>query len=407
MKVALIDFSMKNFKIFKDKVTLSMEWSKKNWFWVKDSNLLRTSIIFWPNASGKSTILEWMKMFQTIINNSHIFDLSKSSDSNNKLIHNWFKLSNTQNEPTEFSIAIAIDDHLYEYLFQYNDDWILYEELKKINKSTTQTLFRRIENKLSKESVKYKWNKNIMDQTSAKTLFLTSSAWFQHKLSKTIIEWINQINILSALWSRSYKDITSTYLESNIKSKSQITSYMKSADFLIEDIKIERLELKSWDEFIWVLFAHPVYIDKAKQEKYRYLRDMEESDWTQQFYRLLWPIIEALEDWKILLIDEFDNSLHAFLTDHIINLFNDKKSNKKNAQLIVTTHDTSLLNKEELSKEHFRFTEKNRFWEWSLYSLYDFSNTQTKKLRNDQKYGKDYLEGRFWATPFISKTQND
>jgi len=73
-----------------------------------------------------------------------------------------------------------------------------------------------------------------------------------------------------------------------------------------------------------------------------------------------------------------------------------KKIIQKNAQLIVTTHDTSLLSHENLNKEQFWFTEKNKFGAGNLFSLAEF-----KTQRNDSEFSKKYLEGRFGALPFV------
>ena len=119
-----------------------------------------------------------------------------------------------------------------------------------------------------------------------------------------------------------------------------------------------------------------------------------ESMGTQKFFDILGPIIDTIENDKVLFIDEFDNSLHPFLTKFIVDIF--EKNNPKDAQLIVTTHDTSLLSyKDDFDKAQIWFTEKDKFGIGNLFSLAEFN------LRNDTEYSKKYLEGRFGALPFI------
>ena len=98
----------------------------------------------------------------------------------------------------------------------------------------------------------------------------------------------------------------------------------------------------------------------------------------------------------LLVIDELDSKLHPLLTQHIIKLFNNPKTNPKGAQLIFATHDTNLLNVKTFRRDQIWFTEKDeQTAATDLFSLYDFS------IRKDTKVEKGYLIGRFGAIPFI------
>jgi len=120
----------------------------------------------------------------------------------------------------------------------------------------------------------------------------------------------------------------------------------------------------------------------------------DESAGTQKFFDVLGPIVDTIENGKVLLVDEFDNSLHPYLTKFILDFF--ERNNPNNAQLIVTTHDTSLLSRKEFNKEQFWFTEKDKFGAGNLFSLAEF-----KTQRNDTEFSQKYLKGRFGALPFI------
>lgn len=123
--------------------------------------------------------------------------------------------------------------------------------------------------------------------------------------------------------------------------------------------------------------------------------DDNESDGTKKLFSLAGPLMDALKYGKTLVIDELDARLHRLITCEIIRLFNSNETNPRNAQLIFTTHDTSLLANTLFRRDQIWFTEKNESGATDLYSLAEF------KVRNDASYEKDYIQGRYGAVPFV------
>lgn len=121
----------------------------------------------------------------------------------------------------------------------------------------------------------------------------------------------------------------------------------------------------------------------------------QESQGTRKYFYLAGLLIDVLDKGKVLIIDELEAQLHPFLTRSIIKLFNSSATNPRNAQLIFTTHDTSLLNKDFFRRDQLWFTEKDRYGASDLYSLAEF------KVRNDASFDKDYVNGKYGAIPFI------
>jgi AAA15 family ATPase/GTPase len=120
----------------------------------------------------------------------------------------------------------------------------------------------------------------------------------------------------------------------------------------------------------------------------------EESDGTQRIIDLIPVLISSLEEDRVFVIDELDRSLHPLLIQEFISIFV-KKSTEQKSQIIVTTHDASLLNQKLLRKDEIWFTEKNEFGNSNLFSLEEFN------IRYDKNIRKDYLRGRFGAIPFF------
>ena len=112
-------------------------------------------------------------------------------------------------------------------------------------------------------------------------------------------------------------------------------------------------------------------------------------------------IFEVLDSGWVLVIDELDAKMHPLISQQIIKLFNDPKTNPNNAQLIFTTHDTHLLSSKMLRRDQIWFTEKNDVEQTDLYCLTDIVLPDGSKPRNDANYEKNYIAGRYGAIPYI------
>jgi hypothetical protein len=120
-----------------------------------------------------------------------------------------------------------------------------------------------------------------------------------------------------------------------------------------------------------------------------------ESRGTLRLLKLLRPVLHALDTGGLVRIDEIDSSIHALLSRRIVSLFSSAETNKHGAQLIATTHDTTLLCAEFLRRDQIWFTEKDRTGATHLFPLTDI------KTRNTDNFEKGYLQGRFGAVPFL------
>ena len=120
-----------------------------------------------------------------------------------------------------------------------------------------------------------------------------------------------------------------------------------------------------------------------------------ESNGTIKLFNIIPSILANLDTGGILIVDELDVKLHPLLFEKIINMYKDKKINKKNAQIIYTAHSTYLLNSDSLRRDEIYLVEKNNSGESMLFSLSEFRN-----LRADADYEKKYLTGEFGAIPY-------
>ena len=122
----------------------------------------------------------------------------------------------------------------------------------------------------------------------------------------------------------------------------------------------------------------------------------DESDGTQKFFSFAGPWLDTLKKGYVLVIDELHDSLHPNMVKYLVDLFHNKETNPNNAQLIFTTHETSILNQDVFRRDQIWFCEKDDEQATSLYPLTDFS---PRKDRENIELG--YLSGRYGALPFI------
>lgn len=413
MQISLIEFSVENYKIFKERVTFSMLARKndKHTFETNGENLLKTSLIYGPNASGKSTLLDALENMRIGVINSANNPLDA------KLPHLPFLASQeTLSKETFFEIVFSMGspyNKVFRYNFSFVKDFIVSENLFEVSEnSEDKSLFSRnhqtlvLDDSLSDAKI----NEQKM---RPQVLFLSVSAQWNIKLAVDIVNSLSNINIISGINAGTYGDFTTEKFKGEYKD--DILNYLAQADFCIsegraQEIDVQNLNVENKEgkfavsenllkKFI-AIFGHTVYDKDKKKVGVFELSILQESAGTQRFFSLLGPIINTLKEGKVLFIDEFDNSLHPSLTKYILSLFESKEINKNKAQLITTAHDTSLLSyKDEFIKDQFWFTEKDEFGAARLFSLAEF------ELRNDTEFSRKYLEGRFGALPFISSVE--
>jgi len=418
MQISIIEFSLENFKAFKNKAIFSMVARKndQHTFEINGENLLKTSLIYGPNATGKSSILDAFAIMKRLIQFSANIPENQELA---KLPYTPFLASKeTTNAPTSFEVTFALKgysfDGVYKYTVSFLQDHIVSEVLAEISANKKESVYFSRTNQDIVVKNNFEDMKSLVGTVRKEALFLSVSAQLNNKFALDVINAFNFIFVISGIHSLS-PQTTVKNIKENSLFKEKILSYLKNADFCISDVDTKEVDVqgievkfdngkasfgqtKGKDNML--ILEHPVFdADNKKIDTFK-LNLLQESMGTQKFLSGLGPIIDALEGGRVLFIDEFDNSLHPLLTKFIVDLFESEEINKKNAQLIVTTHDTSLLAyKDDFDKDQFWFTEKDEQGSAKLFSLAEFN------MRNDTEYAKKYLEGRFGALPFIGSVK--
>jgi AAA15 family ATPase/GTPase len=346
------------------------------------------------------------------------FKIIQSTD---KLPHEPFKLSiETENSSTTFEIIFFKNNIKYRYGFEYDSDTIYLEWLFADEKGKEAKLFFRdidegdyVNREKFKEGYKFfdKKNKNI--KLSNNQLFIWKCDQENGEISKSILNWFKNFNVLDGV---SIKENITLDLIGKLNLKEEVLKLIKTADIDIDDLIIEEDEINNLGVLpnelkSYVLSNSIQKISKisinTKHKKFDKNGNVigeeefdlnDESTGTKKLFALAAPIIDALQNGKILVIDELEANLHPILIQYLIKLFNDEKINKNNAQLIFTTHDTNLLKPYLFRRDQIWFSEKNRFSSTEIYSLVEF-----KGVRASEDFEKQYIQGKYGAIPYIGK----
>lgn len=194
------------------------------------------------------------------------------------------------------------------------------------------------------------------------------------------------MNIVSGLDDQDHLSYTLNSLAENNDNKSEIIQLIKKLDLGIEEIRIKGASIKT---------GHEKFDNKGNISIKFFDLDNQESEGTKKIISIAGLLVDTLKYGRLLIFDKFDARLYPLVGKAIVELFNSKKTNFNNAQLIFMTHDTNLLSNKLFRKDQIWFTEKNKYGATDLYSLVEY------KIPNDAFFKSDYIKGRYGAIPFI------
>lgn len=433
----LLEFQVENYLSFKENNTLSMiASSRKSIKELTDPiirqgryNTLSSVAIYGANASGKSNFLKAIRCMKKLL-----FDSARESQVGEDIDVKSFRLNSaTENKPSLFEITFIANgvpfqneetDVVFRYGFQVSKERVHSEWLFGRFTAQESHLFTRVKDDF-KFGPRFPEGKRVhraIGGIRKNTLFLSLIAAIKGEnapISNSIMTWFNKMQDLTNIGDGNILGITASLMtEDGMKDK--ITKAFCLADICVENFDVEKkpIDPEELPQFIiddledkGELKGMHILSVKSKHVKYNDKREevgietfdfeKEESDGSKKFFALIGPILDALRHGLVLIIDEFDARLHPSLCNALIALFNSKKSNKKNAQLIFATHNTQIMNKRTLRRDQIYFVEKDKYGESELYSLLDY-----KKVRNDATYDKDYLLGKYGAVPYLGNFEN-
>lgn len=360
-------------------------------------NVLKSVVMYGPNNTGKTTFINCIKAIQRTLQNKKI-----------GLRSNIFNEDNTICEEG-ISFIYENIEYEYEYKFDCKNNAYMYERMVEIKRDK----YNNIEEKLLfiKDSINGRFecpeDKNLQEILNITSndnilIYTIQSEKFEilQKIKTILTSIANNIEIIDMNNIPNAKTIE--ILKNKDEETKKIVNFIKNADIYLDDYKYEdKIDIQV-DEKIAneKILKDQNIIDQIKLVSvYKGIpvpSIIFDSLGTRKIVALASYIIKALEEGKTLVIDELDSSLHFKITRAIISMFNNDIN--KNAQLIASLHDISLLDcKRMFRKEQIWFTNKNEEGT-EIYSLKEFSYSDAG-IRDTTDIQDKYSKGAFGAIP--------
>ena len=413
----LVEFRIKNFRSLRDEQVLSMVASTDKTLLDTHAldtglkaapHLLKSAVVYGANASGKSNLIKALQFMRGMVLESAALKPGQTFDRLQP-----FKLDATSGSlPTEFEVTFILDGVRYQYGFALNSQRIISEQLLVYKAFKPQRWFERHFDAESGKDV-YEWGPSLKGAktlwegaTRSNALFLSVAVQLNSEALRPVFEWfVNRLVIFNE-----HSPLSPQFSVQLLKQEAQrkaICEFLRAADISIADIDVatkqamvhtfnfdlatgKREETASEQAVDEVKFHHITEHGKAVFDL------IDESSGTRNLLFLTGPILDILGKGLTLVVDELDTSLHTLLVQALVRLFHRPEVNTGGAQVIFTTHDTSLLDAFGLfRRDQVWFVEKRSDQSSSLYPLLDFSPRKNEALE------RGYLQGRYGALPFL------
>ena len=416
----LVEFRIKNFCSLRDEQVLSLVATKDKT--LQDSNtqatgisaapnVLRSVVIYGANASGKSNLIKALQYMRGVVTESataiapgQIFGVQP------------FRLdSDSANQPSEFEVTFLLDGVRYQYGFAMTAQRIVGEHLLVYKAFKPQKWFtRRFDIDTGQDVYEFgsglKGPKNLWEgATRPNALFLSMAVQLNSIDLRPVFEWFSNQLVIFNEQSQLSPQVSIQMLK-HAQGRKDICNFLTNADLSLSDIEVETRTVPGQSVHLDLLVGKTeVRVENIEEHKVRFHHVtkhgtavfdlLEESNGTRNLLFLAGPVLNILRKGLTLIIDELDTSLHTLLVRELVRLFHLSDINTKGAQLVFTTHDTSLLDAPDLfRRDQVWFVEKNQDQASSLINLSEFSPRKNEALE------RGYLIGRYGGIPFINDT---
>ncbi|HEV8559592.1 MAG TPA: ATP-binding protein [Actinophytocola sp.] len=367
----------------------------------REIGVIPTVGIFGANASGKSNVLSALRAMRHAV-------LSSMAD--------WVSYSGVPREPFALDPACRDETTLFEvdlllgknkirytYGFELSDERVEAEWLHAYPNGRKQIWFDREAEREGGEEFRFPGEglkgvkERLVELTRPNALFLSVGATFNNPQLGAVHRWF-----VDNLWAVTSEDDVSqrvAYTRDMLLDRRKGAGYRKFVESLLRvaDLGIVGLEVDAaapGEQQVRLLHragdGKPVAFDFVTQE----------SLGTHAWFAFLGPVLQVLDQGRVLLADELDSSLHPVLAAEVIRLFQDPKANRTGAQLLFTTHDATLLGQgtvgRPLSRDQVWITTKRKTGETELYPLID------AHPRKEENLERGYLRGRYGGVPRVT-----
>lgn len=392
----LCQFSFQNYKSYKSETTFDFqatsipEFSDSLLTDSKGSALLPVGVIYGPNGGGKSNLLLALSsLISTVVKPIH--DLEKSRQNviiQQRVGYEPFLFDEeSRTQPTEFEIFFRQGKNEYRYYLALLEDEVVSEALywRAIGGKKTGTVFERDRSEIVLGS---KINKSSINRSvNPKMPYLSFLAInYDIPMIAEVQNWFESCIIRS-------------YANPVVDQQIMISRDEKVRKRIIQALNDMGIDMTGYrfDED-----EKQLYTQRTINGKLYELRFADESDGTKKLIAALPVILLALQEGRLVIIDELDAKLHPKLLRYVISLFKNRELNTKGAQLLFTSHDMTTMKNTVFRRDEIWFAASDENHESEIYSLYEIRREDNERINNTAAYDKQYLEGRYGADPFLS-----
>lgn len=417
----IVELKIKNFRSYKEENSFTFEalddeFKEENIITVslndgRTLRLLKSAAIYGANASGKSNVLWALKVLNLLVLNSRNFPVGM------EIPYFPFLFSEeSRNQNTEFTLDFILDGNLYQYYIAYNKQCFEEEKLICLHESGADLVFAKT-NGGTNLTIGPAWPSTALDMKGVQLLpnhlLLSELAVKPQNKLQDIYRFFDMLEVEVIVDNINLKanneQVAKEILKSNdSKLFGQLKQLLRIADLGVDDVDM----IRRGDEE----FKFPDYV--PQDTKKQFIEDnrwefrvmhktqdggkmampiYEESVGTQNLFSLGAKILSVLEKGSVLVYDEMHLAVHPKLFKLLVKLFHSPISNPKNAQLLFTTHDTTVVSDNMMRADQIWFTEKNETGESVLYSAQDFNEMKIVVPFEDW-----YRDGRFGAVPDLN-----
>lgn len=408
----LIEFRLRNHRCFAGEQVLQLTTQPKdrslqgNTFSEGGFELVKSAVLYGPNATGKSALLQGLAFMARFVSSS----ASGRKPHDPVPVEPFLADSDCASAPSTFEATFILEGVRYQYGFSATRERVLEEWLLAYPHGRAQRWFERTQGE--------PWyfgpyltgqKKRIAESTRPNALFLSTAASLNHEQLSAVYGWFSDRirPILGTPGTYALEDmapVTVQLCRQNPELRARVIRMLRRADLGIRDfrrVKVKIDEIPIPDELREVLgrefqkgeletvqFGHPA----GDGEETLWLPFDKESRGTQGLFQLLGPWLDTLRSGYVLLVDEVFATLHPLLVREMIRTLH---ATPRPCQVLMTSHDTSLLEEGLFRRDQVWFTEKSQDQRATLYALLEYHPRKGEALQ------RGYLGGRYGAVPFV------
>ena len=403
----LLEFRCSNHRSIKEEVRFSMiagsdNTSEELLKEFGNIRVLRSAIIYGANGSGKSNFISALSFMQGLVSNSINHQPGQG------VFQAPHKLS-AKKTPSEYNIQFVRNDIRYAYGFSVKENLIQDEYLYYFPNGRQVKIFER-DGMVIKPGDRYK---SVFDVSlgivKENRLFLSCAANYSNvKEVEEAFLFFNTDIVVYNPEINNWTEYSIELLQNNKSIKQTFVDILQALGTGIKDVKV-KLEKIKFGELTQELQIPDVLKgliggQEGKRIEAKVIYDQfevdlmaEESAGIKRLFQMVCPILDILKEGKILICDEMETSLHESVIFEIVKLFQHYEKDKF-AQLIFSTHDTSLLDTDLFRRDQVWFTQLNMERATDLYSLVEIKN-----VRKSENLEKGYVSGKYGAIPMLNK----